>query len=143
MRLIVVVKLVHCLFITMTLLFGISAIAQTETDKRNDTEIEISGLILDNTISRQGHDFAKQLSRFWQEIPNTSGKNVVVKEIVVPQAGTQIDVIFDNKIVYRTYFGRRLTPLEERVGQAVTMLLDAVAQQDIESNNPDLADDEW
>jgi curli production assembly/transport component CsgE len=127
----------------MTLLFGISAIAQTETDKRNDTEIEISGLILDNTISRQGHDFARQLSRFWQEIPNTSGKNVVVKEIVVPQAGTQIDVIFDNKIVYRTYFGRRLTPLEERVGQAVTMLLDAVAQQDIESNNPDLADDEW
>jgi curli production assembly/transport component CsgE len=143
LRLIVICKIVSCLFVAMTLLFVSSSIAQTATAKSQNTEIEISGLILDNTISRQGHDFARQLSRFWQEIPNTFGKNVVVKEIIVPQAGTQVDVIFDNKVVYRTYFGRRLTPLEERVGQAVTVLLDAVAQQDIESNNPDLADDEW
>lgn len=129
--------------LTMSLLFIFDANSQAKTSKPKNAEIEISGLILDDTISRQGHDFARQLSRFWQEIPNTFGKNVVVKEIIVPQAGTQVDVIFDNKIVYRTYFGRRLTPLEQRVSQAVTLLLDAVAQQDIASNNPDLAEDEW
>jgi len=143
MRLSAVFRLLSYFLVTMTMFFAANVIAQTKTVETKSTEIEISGLILDNTISRQGHDFARQLSRFWQEIPNTFGKNVVVKEIIVPQAGTQVDVIFDNKIVFRTYFGRRLTPLEERVGQAVTVLLDAVAQQDIESNNPDLADDEW
>lgn len=107
------------------------------------SEIEISGLILDNTISRQGHDFATQLSRFWQEIPNTFGRNVVVKEIIVPQAGTRLDVIFDNKIIYRTYLGRRLLPLDERVGQAVFLLVDAVAQSKELSSSPDLAQDEW
>ncbi len=120
--------------------------AQTEnkqSNKNNNQEIEISGLILDNTISRQGHNFASQLARFWQEIPNTFGKNVVVKETIVPQAGTQVDVIFDNQIVYRTYFGRRLMPLETRVAQAVNLLLDAVARSDIQTNNPDLAEDEW
>jgi curli production assembly/transport component CsgE len=107
------------------------------------SEIEISGLILDSTISRQGHDFANQLSRFWQEIPNTFGKNVVVKETIVPQAGTQVDVIFDNKIIFRTYFGRRLQPLDQKVNQAVVLLVDAVAQADLKENNPDLAEDEW
>jgi curli production assembly/transport component CsgE len=121
----------------------LSATVQTPPKKAKNTDIEISGLILNDTISRQGHNFATQLSRFWQEIPNTFGKNVLVKEKIVPQAGTQVDVIFDNKVIYRTYFGRRLSPIEERVSLAVNRLLDAVAQQDIQSNNPDLADDEW
>ncbi|MFT5276831.1 MAG: curli production assembly/transport component CsgE [Glaciecola sp.] len=106
-------------------------------------EIAISGLILDSTISRQGHEFANKLSRFWQEIPNTFGKNVVVKEIIVPQAGTMVDVVFGNKTIYRTYFGRRLMPIDDKVNQAVVLLIEAVAQSDIKSNNPDLAGEEW
>ncbi|MFQ3220310.1 MAG: curli production assembly/transport component CsgE [Paraglaciecola sp.] len=106
-------------------------------------EIVISGLMIDSTISRQGHDFANQLSRFWQEIPNTFGKNVVVKEIILPQAGTQVDVIYDKKIIYRTYFGRRLLPLDQKVNQAVVRLVNAVTQTDVKEQNPDLAGDEW
>ena len=67
----------------------------------------------------------------------------MVKEIIVPQAGTQVNVIYDNKIIFRTYFGRRLMPLENKVNQAVVMLIEAVAQSDSESNNPDLAGEEW
>lgn len=122
-------------------LFSALMLGQSVDAKSN--EIEISGLVLDNTISRQGHEFAVQLGRFWQEIPNTFGKNVIVKEIIVPQAGTRLDVVFDNKIVYRTYLGRRLLPLDEKVGQAVYRLVDAVAQVDGQSSSPDLADDEW
>jgi len=117
-------------------------IAQTTSAKAN-AEIEISGLILDNTISRQGHEFAGKLGRFWQEIPNTFGKNVSVNEMIVPQAGTKVDVVFDNKVVYSTYFGRRLSPMDDKVTMAVKLLLDAIAQSDVESNNPDLAGDEW
>ena len=109
----------------------------------SQAEIDISGLVLDNTISRQGHDFTTQLSRFWQEVPNTFGRNVVVNEIIVPQAGTRLDVVFDNKIVYRTYLGRRLLPLDDKVGQAVYLLVDAVARSQEQSTSPDLADDEF
>jgi curli production assembly/transport component CsgE len=124
------------LVITLLLFLAFSHVVKSQ-------EIVISGLILDSTISRQGHEFAKNLGRYWQEIPNTFGKNVVVKEIIVPQAVTQVDVVYDNKIIFRTYFGRRLMPLENKVNQAVVMLIEAVAQSDSESNNPDLAGEEW
>nr|WP_241664476.1 curli production assembly/transport protein CsgE [Ningiella ruwaisensis] len=106
-------------------------------------EIELNGLLLDNTISRQGHEFASKLAHYWREVPNTSGKNLLIKEVVVPQAGTLLTVSFDNKRIYQTYMGRRQTSLDERVEQAIVLILDAIAQADFNENNPDMADDEW
>ena len=72
-----------------------------------------------------------------------SGKNLVVKEIIVPQAGTLLSVVYDNKVVYQTYMGRRQVPLDEKVQQAIVLVLDAVANASIDSRSPDLAGDEW
>lgn len=109
----------------------------------NEQDIDISGLVLDSTISRQGQEFSRQVSRYWQEIPNTVGQNVVIKEVIVPQAGTMLEVVLDNRIVYRTYLGRRLSPINEKVEQAVLVLVDALSRADQMTNSPDLAPDEW
>ncbi|WJG10776.1 CsgE family curli-type amyloid fiber assembly protein [Aliiglaciecola sp. LCG003] len=106
-------------------------------------ELVLSGLLLDNTISRQGHEFANQFGKYWREIPSSVGQNVQIKEIIVPKAGTKLSVHFDNRIVYQTYMGRRQTPIKQRVENAVVLLIEAISQADIELNNPDLADDEW
>ena len=106
-------------------------------------EIRLGGLLLDNSISRQGHEFASRISQYWREVPDSSGKNLVVKEIIVPQAGTLLSVIYDNKVVYQTYMGRRQVPIDEKVQQAIMLVLDAVANASIDSRSPDLAGDEW
>ncbi len=89
-------------------------------------EIRLGGLLLDNSISRQGHEFASRISQYWREVPDSSGK-----------------VIYDNRVVYQTYMGRRQVPLDEKVQQAIMLVLDAVANASIDSRSPDLAGDEW
>ena len=63
-------------------------------------EVEIGGLLLDNTISRQGREFYYKFSQFWQDIPNTSGINVQVKEQVIPRSGTKLSVHMNNNLIY-------------------------------------------
>ena len=109
----------------------------------NAGEIRLGGLLLDNTVSRQGHEFAQKIAQYWREVPDSSGRNLVVKEIIVPQAGTLVSVIYNNKVVYRTHMGRRQVPLDEKVQQAILAVLDAVASGNIKSKSPDLAEDEW
>ncbi|MEC9335376.1 MAG: CsgE family curli-type amyloid fiber assembly protein, partial [Pseudomonadota bacterium] len=87
--------------------------------------------------------FASRISQYWREVPDSSGKNLVVKEIIVPQAGTLLSVIYDNRVVYQTYMGRRQVPLDEKVQQAIMLVLDAVANASVDSRSPDLAGDEW
>ena len=129
-------KYLYC-FSFITLLFSVFF------SPSHAEEIRLGGLLLDNSISRQGHEFASRISQYWREVPDSSGKNLVVKEIIVPQAGTLLSVIYDNRVVYQTYMGRRQGPLDEKVQQAIVLVLDAVANASIDSRSPDLAGDEW
>ena len=129
-------KYSYCFFLTALLLSVFISPIDAE-------EIRLGGLLLDNSISRQGHEFASRISQYWREVPDSSGKNLVVKEIIVPQAGTLLSVIYDNKVVYQTYMGRRQVPIDEKVQQAIMLVLDAVANASIDSRSPDLAGDEW
>ena len=106
-------------------------------------EIHLGGLLLDNSISRQGHEFASKIGQYWREVPDSSGKNLIVKEVIVPQAGTLLSIIYDNKVVYQTYMGRRQVPMDEKVQQAIVLVLDAVANANVDSRSPDLAGDEF
>ena len=129
-------KYSYCFFLTALLLSVFISPIDAE-------EIRLGGLLLDNSISRQGHEFASRISQYWREVPDSSGKNLVVKEIIVPQAGTLLSVIYDNKVVYQAYMGRRQVPIDEKVQQAIMLVLDAVANASIDSRSPDLAGDEW
>jgi curli production assembly/transport component CsgE len=106
-------------------------------------EVEIGGLLLDNTISRLGHEFAFQFGQLWQDIPNTQGINVQIKEYIVPRAGTRLTVQLNSKIIYVTHMGRRQASMKQRVQQAVFILIDAMARVGNNLNNPDMANDGW
>ena len=107
------------------------------------SEVDIGGLLLDNSRSRQGHEFFSAFSQLWQDIPNSSGHIVVIKEIVIPRSGTRLTVILNDKNIYITYMGRRQSPIKSRVEQAVLILIEAMAQSQISQNNPDLATSGW
>ena len=111
--------------------------------KSHAIEVEIGGLLLDNTISRQGKEFYFFFSQLWQDLPNSQGINVQIKEQVIPRSGTKLTVRMNDKIVYITYMGRRQEPIKDRAEMAMFILIEAMAQQQFDVNNPDIANDGW
>tara|TARA_B100001063_G_C16426488_1_gene386729 strand:+ start:133 stop:519 length:387 start_codon:yes stop_codon:yes gene_type:complete len=106
-------------------------------------EIEIGGLLLDNTISRQGREFAYQYSQYWRDVPDSSGFNVQIKEQVIPRSGTKLSVYLNNNVIFVTYLGRRQQPIKPQVESAIYVLLDAMARSQFDENNPDIAKSGW
>ena len=106
-------------------------------------ELEIGGLILDNTISRQGREFYRQFSILWQDLPHVEGINVQIKEQVIPRSGTKLIVNMNHKSIYVTYMGRRQQPIKQKVETAMFILIDAIAQSQFSEDNPDMATNGW
>ena len=109
----------------------------------NSEELEIGGLLLDNTISRQGREFFRQFSQLWQDLPNSEGINVQIKEQVIPRSGTKLTVNMNHKQVYVTYMGRRQQPIRDSVETAMFILIEVMAQSHFSEDNPDMAQDGW
>lgn len=106
-------------------------------------ELEIDGLILDRSISRFGHQFYFEFANYWRDLPSTTGFNIEIKETVLPRAGTQLTLIMNNQIVYITYLGRRLEPIDDRVEQALYSVMDAMARSNLHKASPDMAKNGW
>jgi curli production assembly/transport component CsgE len=102
-------------------------------------EVEIGGLLLDNTKSRLGHDFYFKFSQLWHDIPNTQGINVQVIEQIVPRAGTKLSLVLNSRVIYVTHFGRRQSPVKDKVEQAIFILIDAMSQPQYRQDNIDMA----
>ncbi|MDP4537431.1 curli production assembly/transport protein CsgE [Alkalimonas collagenimarina] len=92
------------------------------------SDISLSGLVLDRTISRFGKDFVFYYSSYWREMPSTENITVVIYEQVYPQAGTRLWVELNQKTIYQTYFGRRYNDVKETAEQAVLNSLTELAR---------------
>ena len=106
-------------------------------------DIEISGLLLDRTLSRSGKEFYHKYSLLWQDMPSTTGINVVIKEAVVPRAGTKLFVEVNSKAIYTTYMGRRIEPVKDKVEQAIFATIDAIAKSKFDEQSEELASSGW
>ncbi len=93
-----------------------------------DDDIEISGLVIDRTLTRFGKDFGFYYSGYWRDLPFTQGFNVTLYETVFPQAGTQLTLEVNGNTIYMTHFGRRANPIKERAEQAILLTIDYMAQ---------------
>ncbi|MBW8183239.1 curli production assembly/transport protein CsgE [Shewanella nanhaiensis] len=93
-----------------------------------EDDIEISGLVIDRTLTRFGKDFGFYYSGYWRDLTFTQGFNVTLYETVFPQAGTQLTLEVNGKAIYRTHFGRRANPIKERAEQAILLTIDHIAQ---------------
>ena len=128
-------KYISSLLVAFTLLFTSLCHATRE--------VEIGGLLLDNTKSRLGHDFYYEFSQLWRDIPNTQGINVQIIEQLVPRAGTRLSLRLNGRTIYVTHFGRRQTPVKEKVEQAIFILIDAMKRSQYQQDSLDMAGDGW
>ncbi|KKO46464.1 curli production assembly protein CsgE [Arsukibacterium ikkense] len=90
-------------------------------------DIELSGLVIDRTISRFGKDFMFYYSGYWRDMPATEGVSVVIYEQVYPQAGTFLWVELNQQRVYQTYFGRRHNNVKDMAEQAILRSINELA----------------
>ncbi|KZN51928.1 hypothetical protein N476_00980 [Pseudoalteromonas luteoviolacea H33] len=110
---------------------------------KHHEEVELGGLVMDQSISRFGYQFYYDFSQLWREVPNTSGVNITIKETVLPRAGTRLDVRMNRHLVYSTAMGRRGGSLDERVEAALFAVMDAMASAQHQQRSPDLAESGW
>jgi curli production assembly/transport component CsgE len=97
-------------------------------DSFADNDIEISGLVIDRTLTRFGKDFGFYYSSYWRDLPFTQGFNVTLYETVFPQAGTVLILEVNGTRIYSTHFGRRANPIKESAEQAILLTIDYLAQ---------------
>ncbi|WP_283241202.1 CsgE family curli-type amyloid fiber assembly protein [Pseudoalteromonas rubra] len=108
-----------------------------------DEEVELGGLVIDQSISRFGYQFYFDFSQLWRDVPTTAGVNITIKETVLPRAGTRLQVFMNNQLVYATAMGRRGGPLKSRVEAALFAIMDAMASAQHQQHSPDLATSGW
>jgi len=102
-------------------------------------EIVLSGIVLDRTISRLGREFVRQFNLSWQEVPETSAVNLVIKETKLPRSGTRLIIEVKGRVIYQTYFGMRQKPMKDVVKQATYYAIEGVARSNQDMSGPDLA----
>ena len=123
--------------------FLVTIIAMMTSSCHAASEVEIGGLLIDNTKSRLGHDFYHEFSQLWRDIPNTQGINVQIIEQIVPRAGTRLSLRLNGQVIYATHFGRRQTPVKEKVEQAIFILIDAMKRSQYQQDSLDMIGDGW
>jgi len=109
-------------------------------DDPQDSEIVLSGIVLDRTISRFGKEFVRQFNLSWQDVPQTAGVNLVIKETKLPRSGTRLIIEINGRLVYQTYFGMRQKPMKDVVKQATYYAIEGLSRLNVDLSGPDLAE---
>lgn len=107
-------------------------------------EAELTGFIVDNTISRSGHAFYRSFS---ERLNDTSELdfNLVVRERPSARWGILIWVEYENHTLYRRFLQPNLSDIAESAYQAADFVLEEINRRRIEAlfeDTHDLAKDE-
>jgi curli production assembly/transport component CsgE len=90
------------------------------------SNIEINGLVVDQTISRVGHLFYEELINGW-EVPDQTS-TITVRERPDIFAGNIVWIEINDNIVFQDRIGTRPTGIEEKA-QSARALLELYIQQ--------------
>lgn len=108
----------------LALSFCLTSVAQA-------TEEELRGFIVDNTISRIGHEFYRYFS---DRLRDTSALdfNLVVRERPSARWGSLVWVEHENQTIYRSFLQPNTAELKSLAEQAADQIKDSIARQKIE-----------
>ncbi|WP_444900009.1 CsgE family curli-type amyloid fiber assembly protein [Microbulbifer sp. VAAC004] len=125
--------------------FTSSTVISQESEFAQSEESILTGLVIDNTVSGIGHEFARSLSLYITSNLTDFDYNLTVYERPSARWGSVVWVNYENKQVFRTviYPGRRR--FGQIVEQAVAQINNNVRQQRLQqlfSQNLDLAGEE-
>ncbi|WP_421919851.1 CsgE family curli-type amyloid fiber assembly protein [Marinifilum sp.] len=82
-------------------------------------DMEIDGLIMDETITKVGRDFYDMFFSGWAPPKNAKNFTITIKEMVLPGLATQVTVLVNNNEVFKQRVQPRYDILEQMSTYAV------------------------
>jgi len=84
-----------------------------EANNSNGTDdLEIDGIIIDQTITKVGRDFYDLFYSVWLAPPKSKNYTITIKEMVLPGLVTQIEVFVNDNVVFKQRIQPRYEILE-------------------------------
>ena len=96
------------------------------------TEAELSGLIIDTTISRFGHDFHRYLSARLQDASDLDA-DLVVRERPSARWGSLVWVEYGQRTVYRRFLQPNAAEIEPIAAQAAQLIVEEISRSKLEN----------
>nr|WP_258190207.1 curli production assembly/transport protein CsgE [Stutzerimonas azotifigens] len=95
-------------------------------------EAEVYGLVVDNTITRFGHDFHRYLSARLQDT-SSMDFDLVVRERPSARWGSLVWVEHNRNILYRRFLQPNVAQIEEIATQAADLVLEEINRAKLQS----------
>jgi curli production assembly/transport component CsgE len=89
---------------------------------RADNDVEIDGLVIDQTRGKIAHDFVEYFRSLWEGPAGAEDYNIVIDGQTDPRTGTWVSVDVNDVVVYREL----VKPREEDVESAAQAAVEAV-----------------
>lgn len=98
----------------------VSQIQEEEVESsEDDVEIEIDGLIMDETRTKAGHDFYDQFFTDFDAPPGASNYSIKIRELPFRMSLTIITIEINDNEIFRSYLQPRQNLIEQTAEQAV------------------------
>lgn len=116
----------------LLLLSLLSPVQALEPLGQANGEAELSGLIIDNTITRFGHEFHRYLSFQLQDASALEG-DLVVRERPSARWGSLVWVEYGQRTVYRRFLQPNVAEIEDIASQAAQLILEEINRSKLEN----------
>ena len=102
---------------------GVKKDEQPKTNEIEDHQLEIDGLIIDETKTKIGRDFYDVFFTSWQRPKEIKGYTIYIYEMAHPRFGSWIWVDVDEATVYQNVLRPRYDVIEEAARSSVVATL--------------------
>lgn len=120
------------LTIGLVLLSLASPLLAQEPQGQAQSEAELSGLIIDNTITRFGHDFHRYLS-FQLQDASALESDLVVRERPSARWGSLVWVEYGQRTVYRRFLQPNVAEIEPIATQAAQLIMEEINRSKLQN----------
>ena len=97
----------------------VKAKTQQQQEESTDADIEIDGLLFDETKTKSGRDFYDFFYSRWEAPPGASNYSIFITEKPYRMMTTQIEVKINETLVFRSFLQPRTAYVEQLARQAV------------------------
>ncbi|MDQ2177103.1 CsgE family curli-type amyloid fiber assembly protein [Marinifilum sp. D714] len=96
-----------------------SAMQNNSSTESAELDMEIDGLIMDETISKVGRDFFDMFYATWSAPKNAKNFTITIKEMVLPGLATQITILVNDEEVFKQRVQPRNDIMEQMSNYAI------------------------
>ncbi|MEX2513447.1 MAG: CsgE family curli-type amyloid fiber assembly protein [Cyclobacteriaceae bacterium] len=98
----------------------LEAITEEETKRlKQETELEIDGLLIDETKTKSGRDFFEFFYRQWEAPEDANNYSIFIKEKPFRLSTTMVEIYINETMVFQSFLQPRNDFVEELVAQSI------------------------